>query len=48
MSNLFSSIENNAIRIDEIGKEIIKIKSYKLQFIDSEKFMASSLSNLVI
>ena len=33
-------------RIDKNGKEIIKTISYILQFIDSTKFMASSLSNL--
>ena len=29
------------------GKEITKIMSYRLQFIDSAKYMASSLSNLL-
>ena len=35
------------IRIDKTGEEIIKTISYRLQFIDSAKFTASSLSNLV-
>ena len=29
------------------GKEITKIMSYRLQFIDSARYMASSLSNLL-
>ena len=33
-------------RIDNDGEEIIKNISYILQFIDSARFMASSLSNL--
>ena len=34
-------------RSDKNGKEITKMISYRLQFIDSARFMASSLSNLV-
>ena len=34
-------------RINKNGKELTKTIYYKLQFIDSAKFMASSLSNLV-
>ena len=34
-------------RIDKNGEEITKNISYILQFIDSARFMASSLSNLV-
>ena len=34
-------------RIDKNGEEIIENISYMLQFIDSARFMASSLSNLV-
>ena len=34
-------------RINKSGEEITKTKSYKLQFIDSARFMASSSSNLV-
>ena len=40
-------IEKEITRIDKIGKEIAKNISYILQFIDSARFMASSLSNLV-
>ena len=41
------SIEKVVPRIDKKGKEITKTISYRLQFIDSARFMASSLSNLV-
>ena len=34
-------------RIDKNGEKITKTISYKLQLIDSARFMASSLSNLV-
>ena len=34
-------------RIDKNGEEIIKAISFRLQFIDSAKFMLSSLSNLI-
>ena len=34
-------------RIGKNGKEITKTKSYRWQFIDRARFMASSLSNLV-
>ena len=40
-------IEKEVTRINENGEEIAKNISYILQFIDSGKFMASSLSNLV-
>ena len=40
-------IEKEVTRIDKNGKEITKMISYRLQFIDSARFMASSLSNLV-
>ena len=39
-------IEKEVTRINENGEEIAKNISYILQFIDSGKFMASSLSNL--
>ena len=39
-------IENEVARTDQDGKEITKILSYLLQFINSTRFMASSLSNL--
>ena len=34
-------------RIDKNGEEITKAISFRLQFIDSAKFMLSSLSNLI-
>ena len=40
-------IEKEVTTIDKNGKEITNNISYILQFIDSAKFMASSLSNLV-
>ena len=40
-------IEKEFTRIDKNGEEITKNISYILQFIDSARFMASSLSNLV-
>ena len=41
------SIEKEVTRIDRNGEEITKNNSWILQFIDSAKFMSSSLSNLV-
>ena len=40
-------IEKEVTRIDKNGEEITKNISYILQFIDSARFMVSSLSNLV-
>ena len=40
-------IEKEVTRIDKNGQEITKNISYILQFIDSARFMANSLSNLV-
>ena len=40
-------MEKEVIRIDKKEKEIINTKSYRLQFIDSTRFMTSLLSNLV-
>ena len=40
-------IEKEVTRIDKNGEKITKNISYVLQFIDSAKCMASSLSNLV-
>ena len=40
-------IEKEVTRIDKNGEQITKNISYILQFIDSARFMASSLSNLV-
>ena len=40
-------IEKEVTRIDKNGEEVIKNILYILQFNDSARFMASSLSNLV-
>ena len=40
-------IEKEVIRINKKGEEVTKIISYILRFIDSARFMASPLSNLV-
>ena len=40
-------IEKEVTRTDRNGEKITKNISYILQFIDSARFMASSLSNLV-
>ena len=40
-------MEKEVTRIDKNGEEITKNISYKLQFNDRPRFMASSLSNLV-
>ena len=47
MHNLFRSNIKKVTRIDKKGKEISKSKSYRLQFIDTARFIARSLSNLV-
>ena len=41
------AIEKEVTRIDKNGEEITKNISYILQFINSARFMVSSLSNLV-
>ena len=41
------SIEKKVTRIDKNGKGITKKIFYRLQFIDSARFIGSSLSNLV-
>ena len=40
-------IQKEVTRVDKNGEEITKKKFYILQFIDSARFMANSLSNLV-
>ena len=45
--NPYSSNRNKVTKIDENGEEITKGISYILQFIDSARFMVSSLSNIV-
>ena len=47
MHNLYSSNKKLVIRINRNGEEITKNISCILKFIDSAKFMARSLSNLV-
>ena len=44
---LITPIEEEVTKINKIGEEITKKISYILQLIDSARFMASSLSNLV-
>ena len=39
--------EKKIIKIDKDGHETVEIKSYKIKFIDSERFTARSSSNLV-
>ena len=45
--NFTVTIEKVVTRTDKNGKEITKDLSYILQFIDSARFMTSSLSDLV-
>ena len=40
-------IENQGTKADEDGSESIETISYKIKFVDSARFMASSLPNLV-
>ena len=40
-------MENEVTYIDRYGNESVVIISYRIKFIDSARFMASSLSNLV-
>ena len=48
MHNLFSSNKKKLQEFDKKGKEITKTITYRLQFMDSARFMASSLSILLI
>ena len=41
------SIEKEVINIDKDGNKTVVTTSYKIKFIDSTRFMATSLSNLV-
>ena len=43
----FHSIEKEVTNIDKDGNESVVPISYKITFIDSARFMATSLSNLV-
>ena len=45
--NISVQIEKEVIKVDKDGNEYIIIISYKIEFIESARFMASSLSNLV-
>ena len=47
LQNSFSSNRKRNKKIDKDGNEDITTVSYKIKFIDSARFMASSLSNLV-
>ena len=40
-------MEKEVKRIDKNGEKVTKAISYRLKFIDSARFMANSLSNLV-
>ena len=40
-------MKKEIIKTDKNGKKTIETISYKIKFMDSAKFMASSLSNLV-
>ena len=44
----FSVLIEGVARINKNGEEIAKTTSYRLHFIDRLKFMASSLSHLVV
>ena len=41
-------IEKEVTKIDKDGNEIVVTISYKIKFIDSARFMPTSLSNLVV
>ena len=45
--NFTVPIEKEVTRINKYGEEVIKNMSYILRFIDSTRFMVSSLSKLV-
>ena len=47
VQNFFVPLEKEVIKIDKDGSESVITISYKIKFIDSARFMASSLSNLV-
>ena len=47
INNLFSSNGKRSRKNCENGEKITKAISYRLQFADSPRFMASSLSNIV-
>ena len=47
VQTFFVPIEKKVVNIDKDGNESVVTISYKIRFIDSAKFMTSSLSNLV-
>ena len=47
VKHFFVPVKKDIIKIDKDGNETVKTLSYKIKFIDSGRFMASSLSNLV-
>ena len=47
IQKLFCSIKKINYKIEKDGNESVKTISYKIKFIDSARFMTSSLSNLV-
>ena len=46
VQNFFCSNRKKVIKIDEDSNESLVTISYKMKFIDSARFMATSLSNL--
>ena len=47
LQTFFIPIEKEVTKIDKYGNESVVTISYNIKFIDSERFMATSLSNLV-
>ena len=47
VQNFSIPIEKEVTKVDEDGNESVVTTSYKIKFIDSARFMATSLSNLV-
>ena len=47
VQNFSSSNRKKVKEIDKVGNENVETISYKIKFIDSTRFMATSLSNLV-
>ena len=47
VQNFSSSNIKKVKEIDKVGNENVETISYKIKFIDSTRFMATSLSNLV-
>ena len=47
VQNLFCSNTKKVTKIDKDGNESVETISYKIKFINSARFMSSSLSNLI-